>query len=127
MPPSGAPSIALPLNTRGWSRPSGSPAISGNQMAKWRVPMRKQSSQIYKNQVSTRFNPIACLAAAVLVCAAVPVLRAQPPNARIGEAVPRDVRELYEKGMQYLAKTQSESGEWSGGQQGPGVTGMALM
>src|SRR5882724_11098340 len=52
---------------------------------------------------------------------------AQPPNARIGEAVPRDVREMYDKGLQYLAKTQSESGDWKGGNQGPGVTGMALM
>jgi hypothetical protein len=67
------------------------------------------------------------LAGAVMASVATPVALAQPPNARIGEAVPRDVRELYEKGMQYLAKTQSESGEWTGGQQGPGVTGMALM
>jgi hypothetical protein len=52
---------------------------------------------------------------------------AQAPNTRIGEAVPRDVRELYDKGVQYLAKTQSENGDWQGGQQGPGVTGMALM
>jgi hypothetical protein len=70
---------------------------------------------------------LVCLAAAVMAFVATPVGLAQPPNARIGEAVPRDVRELYEKGMQYLAKTQSESGEWTGGQQGPGVTGMALM
>jgi hypothetical protein len=53
--------------------------------------------------------------------------RAQPPNARIGEAVPRDVRELYDKGLQYLAKTQTKNGDWIGGQQGPGVTGLALM
>jgi hypothetical protein len=54
---------------------------------------------------------------------------AQPPNARIGEAVPRDVREMYDKGMQYLARTQSENGDWrsGGGESGPGVTGMALM
>jgi hypothetical protein len=52
---------------------------------------------------------------------------AQPPNARIGEAVPRDVRELYDKGLQFLAKTQTERGDWSGGQQGPGVTGLGLM
>ena len=43
-------------------------------------------------------------------------LPAQPPNARIGEAVPRDVRELYDKGLQYLVKTQADSGEWTGGQ-----------
>lgn len=52
---------------------------------------------------------------------------AQPPNARIGEAVPRDVRELYDKGLQYLVKTQSEHGEWTVGQQGPGITGLGLM
>jgi hypothetical protein len=52
---------------------------------------------------------------------------AQPLNARIGEAVPHDVRELYDKGLQYLAKTQTENGDWTGGQQGPGVTGMGLM
>ena len=52
---------------------------------------------------------------------------AQAPNARIGEAVPRDVREMYDKGLQNLAKTQSENGEWTGGNQGPGVTGMCLM
>ena len=53
--------------------------------------------------------------------------RAQPPNARIGETVPRDVRELYDKGLQYLAKTQTQNGSWTGGQQGPGVTGLVLM
>ena len=52
---------------------------------------------------------------------------AQPPNARIGEAVPRDVRELYDKGLQYLAKTQTQNGDWTGGQQGPGITGLGLL
>lgn len=54
---------------------------------------------------------------------------AQPPNARMGEVVPRDVREMYERGLQYLATTQSENGDWTGGggEQGPGVTGLGLM
>lgn len=52
---------------------------------------------------------------------------AQPPNARIGEAVPRDVREIYDKGLQYLVSTQTQAGGWSGGQTGPGVTGLGLM
>ena len=54
---------------------------------------------------------------------------AQPPNARVGEIIPRDVREMYDRGLQYLATTQSENGDWvkSGGQQGPGVTGLGLM
>jgi hypothetical protein len=52
---------------------------------------------------------------------------AQSPNIRIGEVVPRDVREMYDRGMQYLANSQQENGEWLGGQQGPGVTGLGLM
>lgn len=52
---------------------------------------------------------------------------AQPPNARIGEAVPRDVREIYDKGLQYLVSTQTQAGGWTGGQTGPGVTGLGLM
>lgn len=54
-------------------------------------------------------------------------LRAQLPEPTYGEVVPRDVRELYDKGLQYLAKTQSQDGGWAGGQTGPGTTGMALM
>lgn len=53
---------------------------------------------------------------------------AQFPTAQLGEAVPRDVREIYEKGLRYLASSQSEDGDWpGGGYSGPGVTGMAVM
>jgi hypothetical protein len=52
---------------------------------------------------------------------------AQPPNIRYGEAVPRDVREMYDRGLQYLANTQTESGNWTGGDVGPGGTGLGLM
>jgi hypothetical protein len=45
----------------------------------------------------------------------------------VGEAVPRDVRDIYDRGLQYLASAQSEAGNWSGGQDGPGVTGLGLM
>ncbi|HLQ43827.1 MAG TPA: squalene--hopene cyclase, partial [Planctomycetaceae bacterium] len=63
-----------------------------------------------------------------LLIAAASTAVAQPPNARIGEIVPRDVREMYDRGLQYLAKTQTENGDWTdGGQQGPGVTGLGLM
>ncbi|MGH9677554.1 MAG: squalene--hopene cyclase, partial [Candidatus Acidiferrum sp.] len=71
----------------------------------------------------TRTSVLACLWLAAFTSFA----GAQPPNARIGEAVPRDVREMYDKGVQYLAKTQSENGDWPGGQNGPGVTGLGLM
>ena len=52
---------------------------------------------------------------------------AQPPSVRTGDVVPRDVREIYDRGLQYLASTQTENGDWAGGQQGPGTTGLALM
>lgn len=54
---------------------------------------------------------------------------AQPTSERQGDAVPRDVRELYERGLQFLATTQTENGDWAGGgyDNGPGVTGLALM
>ena len=67
-----------------------------------------------------------CLATALLL-GWVASASAQPPTARFGEVVPRDVREMYDRGLQYLAKTQTERGDWQGGQQGPGITGMGLM
>jgi len=66
------------------------------------------------------------LAIAVIAMSAMPA-SAQLPTARFGDAVPRDVREMYDRGLQFLAKTQTEQGNWQGGNQGPGVTGMGLM
>lgn len=53
--------------------------------------------------------------------------QAQVTSVRVSEAIPRDVREIYDRGLAYLVSTQSDDGSWSGGQSGPGVTGMALM
>jgi hypothetical protein len=55
--------------------------------------------------------------------------RAQVPTGRFGEVVPRDVREMYDRGLQYLATTQSEKGDWpaGGNENGPGTTGLALL
>lgn len=62
------------------------------------------------------------------VLAVVPTIGwAQLPNLRSGEAVPRDVREIYERGLNYLATTQRETGDWPDGDNGPGTTGLALM
>jgi hypothetical protein len=67
------------------------------------------------------------LASSLILLGMTGLVSAQPPNARIGEAVPRDVREMYDKGLQYLVKTQTDKGDWQGGQSGPGVTGLCLM
>jgi Family of unknown function (DUF6288) len=67
-----------------------------------------------------------CLAAFALEPAA--VARAQAPSAQAGEVVPRDIREMYDRGLQFLANSQTARGDWTGGgEQGPGVTGMAVM
>jgi hypothetical protein len=75
-----------------------------------------------------RFSMCALCAAALMAIAAVPA-RAQLPTPRFGDVIPRDVREMYDRGLQYLATTQGEKGDWgnSGGEAGPGTTGMALM
>lgn len=52
---------------------------------------------------------------------------AQVPAVRSGDPVPRDVRELYDAGCRYLVRSQDPSGTWRDSQQGPGVTGMAMM
>jgi hypothetical protein len=67
-----------------------------------------------------------CLALALVLAVPGPVA-AQLPTVRHGEVVPRDVREMYDRGLQFLASTQTENGEWTGGEQGPGVTGLGLL
>ncbi len=78
-------------------------------------------------QTGNRLILLALCAAAASIAGWPMSARAQAPSSRSGEVVPRDVREMYDRGLQYLARTQSEQGDWQGGQQGPGITGMALM
>jgi hypothetical protein len=52
---------------------------------------------------------------------------AQLTQDRYGETVPRDIREMYDRGLKYLADKQSPNGDWPGGQSGPGITGLCLM
>jgi hypothetical protein len=70
-------------------------------------------------------------ALAAMVCTAALAVgssaRAQLPQEHIGEAVPRDVREIYDHGLKWLVAQQADDGSWRGGQQGPGVTGLCLM
>ncbi|XZE54069.1 squalene--hopene cyclase [Planctomycetaceae bacterium SH139] len=55
------------------------------------------------------------------------ILHAQLPGQTYGEMVPRDVREMYERGLAYLAESQADDGSWPDSNQGPGITGMAVM
>ena len=49
-----------------------------------------------------------------------PAAQAQVFEPHIGEVVPRDVREMYDRGLQYLTKMQTENGDW------PGADGVRL-
>lgn len=85
-------------------------------------------SGIINNQAWMRcFATIALVLAA---CAFGPTRSAlaQLPPSQTGEVVPRDIREMYDRGLQYLANSQTPKGDWAGGgEQGPGVTGMAVL
>jgi hypothetical protein len=76
---------------------------------------------------------------------------AQPSTNQPSEVVPRDVREMYDRGLKFLAASQSDDGSWDGadpgpamrqglegaaradaswasaGKQGPGVTALAML
>ncbi|GIW99106.1 MAG: squalene--hopene cyclase [Pirellulaceae bacterium] len=52
----------------------------------------------------------------------------QPPGELIrGDPVPREVREIYDRGISYLVRSQGPDGNWPDGYAGPGTTGLALM
>ena len=52
---------------------------------------------------------------------------AQETQVRFGTDVPRDVEQIYERGLEWLATNQTPEGIWSGGDSGPGITGMCIM
>ncbi|MGH7193850.1 MAG: squalene--hopene cyclase, partial [Candidatus Saccharimonadales bacterium] len=74
-----------------------------------------------------RLIPVTAL---LVLALAFPAL-AQPPEIRHGTAVPHEVRQMYERGLEWLAANQGDRGDWTGagqaGQVGPGITGLCLM
>jgi hypothetical protein len=82
-----------------------------------------------RGTIAARGRAAIGLAAAALVLGSAATATAQPPGARVGEVVPRDVREMYDRGLQYLAASQTEDGDWQSGgvERGPAGTGVALM
>jgi hypothetical protein len=62
-----------------------------------------------------------------VVCPQVANCRAQSLEIRTGDAVPHDVREMYESGLQFLTKNQDAEGGWPSTHRGAGIGGMALM
>jgi len=80
----------------------------------------------------SRRTPCLVLGIGIWLLSGSPCVRAQSlsrENAVQGQAVSRDVRELYERGLGWLQNNQDATGRWksSGGESGPGVTGLATM
>lgn len=76
----------------------------------------------------------ASIALTIFVCSLYSNASAQPPRrdgaAVQGQAVARDVREIYDRGLSWLTNNQDENGTWksTGGEgAGAGGTGLALM
>jgi len=64
---------------------------------------------------------------ALVVLLAVVAAHAEGPLVKLGDPVPRDIREIYEAGLRHLLKTQEASGAWKSQHGTPAPTGMALM
>ena len=77
-------------------------------------------------------NRLASLLVTLCVCAIPSVVLGQAPAqgfaAPQGDVVARDVREMYDRGLRFLQKTQTEDGTWtSSGERGAGTTGLGLL
>lgn len=57
-----------------------------------------------------------------------PLSTPKDDTAKIGEAVSRDVEQIYARGLKFLQETQDERGTWPAGENvGPGTSGLAVM
>lgn len=59
--------------------------------------------------------------------ASCPQIKGQVLEIRSGDPVPRDVRDMYDRGLAFMSRTQASDGSWQSQQQGTGVAGMAVM
>ena len=73
-------------------------------------------------------KPSVAILALLLLGASARPAAAQLPELRHGAAVPKEIRDCYDRALEYLAASQGESGDWQqAGQQGPGITGLCLL
>lgn len=80
-------------------------------------------------EIKTRVTlTLACAAVVLSTLWATPG-RAQVMLPEIGSDVPADVRQMYERGLKYLAQAQKPNGTWSTGayDDGPAITGLCIM
>ncbi|MBY0587278.1 terpene cyclase/mutase family protein [bacterium] len=57
-------------------------------------------------------------------------LAQSPVIPEVGDAVPREVRDMYDRGLQFLVRSQNQDGSWGSNDRwtsGPGSTGLAVL
>ena len=81
-----------------------------------------------------RHRPQFSLALILAAALVLPAATAQDPQLRFGTSVPPDVEMIYERGLSWLAESQTETGNWGNqaashgyGSGGAGITGMCIM
>lgn len=68
------------------------------------------------------------VAALLLLCAQAASAQDALPAGQAGQAVPREVRQMIDRGLEYLEAAQEEDGKWvAAGYEGPGVTGLCVL
>ena len=67
---------------------------------------------------------LACMAATLVLSQS---CLSQDSQVRFGTDVPQDVQLIYERGLEWLASNQTKEGNWDGGDNGPGITGLCVM
>ncbi len=78
----------------------------------------------FATSFASRFMPATVILLLLLMTSRV---AAQVIEIRSGDVVPRDLRDMYDRGLQFLVANQNLDGSWPSNHQGTGVTGLALM
>ena len=88
---------------------------------------RKSSAVRLRKLLFWKFAALLLVGLSTEVACSQDALGPSPIVAAQGDLIPRDVREIYDRGLDYLVKSQTAGGGWTDGQAGPGTDGLALM
>lgn len=91
-----------------------------------RVTSDHANVDLRRSAGSVRFGS-AVAVSVLLLSLFVSPLGAQSLEVYSGDPVPRDVRDMYDRGLQYLVANQDAEGCWPSGHRGAGLAGMGLM
>ena len=97
-------------------------------MPGWRAALESARDHSGRSNVSCRRPSfgVAFLATALVAYGFASPLSAQGPALRFGDKVPTEVEVIYQRGLEYLARSQTDYGSWgSSGGRGSGEHGIS--